>query len=321
VSKHLLCLTVDTDPDGLSGKVTNRQTLRFDSLEQLRSLPEQLAEFPALGRVPITWFVRADGQLESILGSSAYLLEKYDSFWAAARRIGDEIGWHPHLYRQARAEDAAVLIADPREAQDELERLWSELRNSFRPTSFRNGEGWHTPETYATVERMGFRCDSTAIPGRTGGPGHPMNWEDAPNQPYFPASEDLRKAGASRSMIELPMNTWRLRAPHDSVSEKPARLRYINPAVHPHLFAEALRRWENNLAGSTLGLSIWVMIFHPDEVMEAAVDGLYSRSTSALCANLVSIADSIRRMGHEVEWATVSQAAECWRAQQQRLIA
>lgn len=47
--KHLLCLTVDTDPDGLSGKVTNRQTLRFDGLEQLRTLPDELAACRGLG--------------------------------------------------------------------------------------------------------------------------------------------------------------------------------------------------------------------------------------------------------------------------------
>src|SRR5437762_2298196 len=63
-----------------------------------------------------------------------------------------------------------------REAQDELERLWSKLNATFQPTSFRNGEGWHTPETYSAVERLGFYCDSTAIPGREGGAGHPMNW-------------------------------------------------------------------------------------------------------------------------------------------------
>ena len=272
---------------------------------------------PRLGRVPITWFVRADGQLESILGTAAYLLEKYDSFWSAAKRTGDEIGWHPHLYRQVRAEDAVALIADPREARDELERLWGDLKNNFGPTAFRNGEGWHTPETYAVVERMGFRVDSTVIPGRNGGPSHPMKWDGAPNQPYFPATNDLRKAGAERPMLELPMNTWRIQARHDVVP----RLRYMNPAVHPHLFAEALKSWENTLAALPEDLSVWVMIFHPDEVMAAEPDGLYSRSTRALCTNLASIAGTVRRLGQDFEWTTVSNAAERWRGHQQRLIA
>ena len=108
MKRHLLCLTVDTDPDGLSGKVTNRQTLNWEGLERLQRLPDELAGLAKLGRVPITWFVRADGQLESILGNAAYLLETYEKFWTNVKEAGDEVGWHPHLYRQARAEDSAL---------------------------------------------------------------------------------------------------------------------------------------------------------------------------------------------------------------------
>ena len=40
MKKHLLSLTVDTDPDGLSGKVTNRNALKWQGLERLQSLPD-----------------------------------------------------------------------------------------------------------------------------------------------------------------------------------------------------------------------------------------------------------------------------------------
>jgi hypothetical protein len=314
VSRHLLCLTVDTDPDGLSGKVTNRNALEWEGLERLQQLPDKLANFPQLGRVPISWFVRADGQLESVLGNAAYLLETYDNFWTKVQGAGDEVGWHPHLYRQATKEDSALLITDPLQAQDELERLWSKLNTTFHPTAFRNGEGWHTPETYATVERFGFRCDSTAIPGRTGGSGHPMNWANAPNQPYFPAAKDLCNPGPEREMLELPMNTWPLQAPYDPAP----RERYMNPAVHPHLFAHAVKNWENACAAPA-DLSVWVMIFHPDEVLSTrGGDALYSRSTQALCANLVLISETLRNLGNDFEWITVSDAATRWRRHHQR---
>jgi hypothetical protein len=229
---------------------------------------------------------------------------------------GDELGWHPHLYRQAKAEDAAVLITDPNEAKDELERLWSSLKTRFSPAAFRNGEGWHAPETYSTVERLGFRCDSTAIPGRAGGSGHPMNWDTAPNQPYFPASQALCRPGPERPLLELPMNTWRLKAPHDTAP----RLRYMNPAVHSDLFANALKNWENECTRLPAELLIWVMIFHPDEVLATqGKDGLYSRSTRVLCANLAAMAESLRSMGHDFEWVTISDASERWRKYQQQL--
>lgn len=318
MKKHLLCLTVDTDPDGLSGKITNRQTLKWDGLDRLQHLPEVLAEFSTLGRVPITWFVRADGQLESILGTPTYLLEKYDNLWTKVRAAGDELGWHPHLYRQTRLDDTAQLIIDPMEAEAELERLWNKINSVLHPTAFRNGEGWHTPETYANVERLGFLCDSTAIPGRVGGFGHPMNWQGAPNQPYFPVSDDLSKPGPERPLLELPMNTWRLRAPHDDVP----RIRYMNPTVHPHLFANALHNWENACTTLPVDLFVWVMIFHPDEVLDTmGDDGLYSRSTQALCSNLLSMTETLQRVGHDFEWATVSDAARRWKRHQQRLSA
>ncbi len=316
MKKHLLCLTVDTDPDGLSGKATNRQTFDWRGLEHLQHLPERLAGVSQLGELPITWFVRADGQLESILGSAAYLIETYDRFWTTVKASGDELGWHPHLYRQKSIHDPVLLITDSMEAHDELERLWNILKIALAPNAFRNGEGWHTPETYATVEHLGFRCDSTAIPGRTGSPGHPMNWTGAPNQPYFPLSDDLRRSGPERSMLELPMNTWPLQAPYDHAP----KTRYMNPAVHPHLFANVLKNWENACNLLPADLFIWIMIFHPDEVLTGQVDdALYSRSTEALCTNLVAIGDRLRRMDQDFEWVTVTDAAERWRRNQRLL--
>lgn len=283
----------------------------------MQRLPEEIATDPGLGAIPMTWFVRADGQLESILGSATYLLQNYDAFWNTVQKCGHEIGWHPHLYRQSKPEDNPVIIADPLQATDELERLWDKIRGAFHPKSFRNGEGWHTPETYATVEGLGFRCDSTAIPGRKGGADHPMNWEHAPNQPYFPG-EDLCTAGSERPMIEIPMNTWLLQAPYD----KTARPRYMNPAVHPHIFAKSLTTWQSANHSSRADFYVWVMIFHPDEVLaDQGPDALYSRSIEDLCRNLASMTDSLRQLGHEFEWMTVSDASDRWRVHRQHLIA
>ena len=65
--KHLLCLTLDTDPDGLNAQVADRKTLDWTGLEYAQRLPDELDRFAKeLGQVPMTWFIRADGQLESI---------------------------------------------------------------------------------------------------------------------------------------------------------------------------------------------------------------------------------------------------------------
>lgn len=145
-----------------------------------------------------------------------------------------------------------------------------------------------------------------------------MNWTGAANQPYFPLSSDVRHPGPQRSLLEIPMNTWQLQAPYDQAP----KIRYMNPAVHPHLFANALKNWENVCNILPANLYIWVMIFHPDEVLATQrEDALYSRSTQALCTNLIAIEESLRRMGHDFEWVIVSDAAERWRQNQQRLSA
>ena len=111
--RHLLCLTVDTDPDGLSGRVTNRQALSFAGLKNLLELREEIARQAQPGNVPLTWFIRADGQLESILGSAEYLLEEHNAAWTELKKSGHELAWHPHLYRQASRAEPANLISDP----------------------------------------------------------------------------------------------------------------------------------------------------------------------------------------------------------------
>ena len=63
------------------------------------------------------------------------------------------------------------------------------------------------------------------------------------------------------------------------------------------------------------------MIFHPDEVLATqGADELYSRSTRDLRSNLVATAESLRRIGHDFEWVTVSDAAERWRTHRRRVI-
>jgi hypothetical protein len=307
VTRNLLCLTIDTDPDSLTGKVIDRQRLEWRGLEQIDDLLESLGPLRnRWGAVPITWFIRADGQLRDVLGSSFYLLERFESLWARVTAAGDELGWHPHLYRQTRSKEA-VLITDPSEAVDEIKRLWDDLSSrSFRAVSFRNGEGWHYPCTVATVEEIGFSWDSTAVPGRRGNAEHPMDWTGTPNHPYFPDPIDIRQPGNTRSLLEIPMNTWRLKAAYDPEP----RLRYINPAVHEELFKAALSTLELNAA---TGLQLWTFILHPGEILNGGVaDQLYPRLAATVCRNLGTFAESLAAMGHSVEFMTLSQAGGEW---------
>lgn len=304
--KHLICLTVDTDPDGLSGRAVNRGARSWAGLEAAQSLPGLLASTSALaGRsVSITWFVRADDQIAGWFGSPGYLLERYAPFWDEARAAGHELGWHPHLYVR---EEGGHRLATPDEAVEQLERVFGQMYGpGFRPSAFRNGEGWHTPATYAAVERLGLLADSTAIPGRVAAPGHPLDWEGAPNRPYYPSPLDVRRPGPPRDLVEVPMTTWLVRAPYDPEP----RLRYLNPAVHGPIFDEALDGWDGSQEGA---VCVWVLICHPDDFWSGAgPDHLYARSPVALVKNLGRLLGRLEGQGHAVEFTCVSDAARAW---------
>ena len=309
-SRHIFCLTIDTDPDGANSPRGAGADLSWAALSASRTLPEQVDASLGrqLGSVPITWFVRIDGQIESIHGSALYLLDAFHSLWESAVSRGDEIGWHPHLHGPGRA---AGLLSDPRKACDELARLWALIGAAgWNPRCFRNGEGWHLPETLAQVEAFGIACDSSAIPGRGGRPGHPRNWIGAPNHPYFPDGRDIRRAGAPRLILELPMTTWSFAAPYDDVP----RTRYMNPAVHPALFNRALENWTRGRTVFEGGLWVWVLVFHPDEAFpEAGADDLYARDPEALAVNIENLVRRLTGAGQRAEFATISEAARQWR--------
>jgi hypothetical protein len=316
MARHLVCFTIDTDPDGVTAQTMNRRTLVWRGLETIQPLLDRVEGLRAeWGALPITWFIRADAQIREAFGSALHLLEAFEPLWAETRAAGHELGWHPHLYRASGQGKEAVLIADPQEAADEIAKLWSELAgSSFAAASaFRNGEGWHYRETFRAVERLGFRWDSTAIPGRQGAAWHPMDWTGTPNRPYFPG-EDIRLPGRPRPLLEIPLNTWHVQAPYDPHP----RLRYLDPAVHEVLFRKALETLELNAAGD---LQVWTLVLHPDEILqEAPPDLLYGRSAETLCRNLDAFATALRRAGNTVEFVTISQAGREWLGVREEMI-
>jgi len=313
--QHLICLTLDTDPDGLNGRRPDRKALSFQGLETIRGLlhPFNLIT-SALGMdVPMTWFLRVDGQLRQAFGDALHLVRKFEAFWQGVQNAGDELAWHPHLYDLSRGDGTLDILTDPVRLEEELQLLWNQLQGSFFvPTAFRNGEGWHTKASLSIVKHLGITVDSTAIPGRKGSGSHPLDWIGTPNQPYFPDDEDIRRPGGKGSLLEMPISTWRLQAPYDDVP----KIRYMNPAVHEGLFTAAVSGWRESWRNSADGsFFIWTMVFHPDDVLpEAGRDLLYARSWETVARNVKTVADAIRDLGDDVTFGTVSMAADRWRA-------
>jgi len=310
MKRHYICLTIDTDPDGLSGVTTNREAISFEGFGQLLTLSDRLEEF-FKNQIPLTWFVRCDSQLEHHFGTPLYLLEKYRPFFEAQQVQKNDIGWHPHLYRQGI--NGTEIITETAAAADELERLHGFFSGSFfRPVLFRNGEGWMQPALMNLLERMGILVDSSAIPGKTDDAFPLRSWTGSPNHPFYPRIDDHTLPGPERKILEVPMTSWMLKASYDSAP----RIRYLNPAVHNELFESGLKNMVS--AGQDLNHScyVWVLIFHPDEVMnQKRKDMLYSFSMEDMMMNLHRLKEHLSRNGNEVQFVNLTTAASAWKEQ------
>ena len=314
MSKHYICLTIDCDPDNLSGKSIDRNTLGWNGLEYLYSLPEILLEnFSDF--IPVTWFIRIDEQIKNELGNELYLFEKYTSFWEKTEKYKHEIAWHPHLYKK-NSGGIYEIPTTQSEILDQLDRTWEQILDaSLSFKAFRNGEGWLNEPLLERIKDWNFEVDSTALPGLFREDGHTMNWKEAPNEPYYPCNNDISKPCSQNNIVEFPMNTWIVKAPYD----KNARLRYMNPAIHTPIFKSSLIGWSENLKNTPKQpFYFWVLILHPDELLPRNTsDLLYSWSISGLINNLKALNTTINQLGHTVEYLTLTDAAYTWKAKQE----
>jgi hypothetical protein len=313
MKKNLICLTIDTDPDGFSGPAVNRHSLQFNALDMMRDFSQLLlaSDYLKDWHVPVTWFVRADDQIQCAFGDPMYLFHRFEDMFVQAVEHGHELGWHPHLYSIHHDKPSVVEIADEIAACEQIGRIWQHVQKGPEPiVCFRNGEGWHTALTLNFLEEIGILYDSTAIPGRRRDDGHPLDWERCANHPWFPDPADIQKSIRTRSILELPMNTWLVNAPYDT---RP-KLRYMAPSVHQHIFAQSLANWNSN-AQSDSDLNVWILICHPDELVPlTGPDRLFSGSTDSLFRNLSMLARCIQNQGDQVEFVSLRTAGEQWKS-------
>lgn len=304
--RDLICLTIDTDPDGMTAQIMDRNSQSWRGLENIRFVVDELKSISLqTGSIPVTWFIRADAEIRHALGDTLALAEKFSTVWEEASRAGDAFGWHPHLYREIGNDKSAAWFGSPAEAAQELRSLWEIVRLIPLPlTAFRNGESWHNPVTFAEVEGMGFSWDSTAIPGRRGPSGHPMDWIGTPNHPYFPDIRDVRVPGDRRALLEIPLTSWLVKTIYDTTP----RIRYVNPAIHEPLFLQAIAALKPSQENR-----IWTLVIHPDEAYAGSPsDLLYSRCPKTVRRNIETLVNTIQGWDHEFQFVSLPEAGCHW---------
>ena len=96
-----VCITFDTDADPNVENVYNKNSISFKSLDLgLEKIYKKFQEIEKKieQKIPITWFVRADNQIQHEYGNYDFLFKKYSSFWEKVIKQNHEIQWHAHIY-------------------------------------------------------------------------------------------------------------------------------------------------------------------------------------------------------------------------------
>jgi hypothetical protein len=327
----------DADPDreSLLGPLPPGALHWRGMLEGIPALKESVSHVrDAAGNEPrFTWLLRADEQVKSFHGSSAWPLEANRTFCDALAASGDELGWHPHFWRfdstlrrwYQEVEDHAWQLAMLREAN-------AALRDAgLTPVSVRMGWTYHTTETMRTLAELGVRVDFSALPGLRTIHGLPptrgenfYDWFDAPATVYRPLATDHRRAGQGaqgQAIIELPTFVarsafWGLLAGAQlarktrrvaPLADALGRPRYIaNLTSAPSLFAplvQAVASAARRAANGAGHAPAFATYFHPDELLPNR-SRMYALEHVA--TNLAALLSGLRTAGAEGVFCTAT---------------
>lgn len=311
----MVALTIDTDSDEYFGNlsetdVSAKPILGWRGFDEGRKLLVDAAgeHRDSFGRAPrFTWFVRCDGQIGREHGDPAYLLREYRDWWDRRLEAGDQVAWHPHLYR--RDDGEWIQETDTGRLERDLVSSFAAFGDAgYSSSAVRVGEAYQTNETMRVLSDLGLRADSSAIPGRRRDDGcKSFDWETTPNGPYRPSGSDYRVAGSPALPIwEIPMNTVATRASYD----REPLCRYVNVAFVPGLLDEGL-------ASFVAEHDVLVTITHPFELMpeffrddELDAHPLLAFTPRAVVDNVGAIARAAELSGKRFRFVTFDEILE-----------
>lgn len=253
-------------------------------------------------RACATWYVRGDRHLGALFGSSSHLLEKYRDLWHQHAARGDEIGFHPHLYRLNDGEwwqetDAVAL-------REQLTETLEAMRAAgFQPRSSRIGEAFGSNDVMAALDELGIQCDSTAMPGRVRRDAErQLDWGPTPQQPYHPSVADYRQPGTPElRLLQVPMSMIETKTDYD----REPLLRYADLSFHHEVMREGLSAF---LATAPL----LVTVTHPSTVLPGIASqrhGLVSFDLGNFRRNFDFVLAECERLGRGHRFITIGECA------------
>lgn len=303
-----IAFTFDTDNDFfdsslIDGSKNARALMNWRGIEE--GIPAMreflLSQRDSSGKPPVmTWFVRVDDQLASTYGSPAYLLDHYGDMWGSYRKEGDEIAWHPHLYR--RNKDGWELEMDREQLHRQMERAYQCMSDlGYKPHSSRIGESYVSLDLMMKLEELGLSCDSTAMPGRKRQDAfRTLDWEPTPQTPYYPSRSDYRVPGEDHfNVLELPMSMVISRTGYDS---RPLK-RYVDLSFRNEVIGKGIQEYVKDAR-------LLITVTHPAGVLSGIYDGehgLVGFSMDNFRVNVKTIIEACESAGRAFEFVTINQ--------------
>ena len=159
-----LILGVDVEPDArvvdLRNPSWSATAAFFSKIVDLRDRVGAISGAP----LRITWFPRADPQVEIANGSAGWALEYFAAEWATAKLEGDEIGLHMHPWRWDEA--AGGWCQDHADEDWVLQCARSSIdtyRKAFghSPAAYRGGDRYLSNALVRLLEEEGVLLDLT----------------------------------------------------------------------------------------------------------------------------------------------------------------
>ncbi|CAG0969864.1 MAG: hypothetical protein OIN86_14260 [Candidatus Methanoperedens sp.] len=301
-----IALTIDVDSDFFDSSLSQpmKGEMQWNGIETgIPLLVETFKKYKdSFGNpVKITWFIRVDNQLKGIYEHAAYLLIKYRKLWEKFEENGDEIGWHPHLYRKLEGK----WIQETRPSyikQDLKESYKAMIEAGFCPICSRIGEAFHSNEIMIELFRLGIKIDSTAMPGRVRiDTERHIDWKGTPYGPYYPSMTDYRlpgKKGDRIGILEVPMSMIETKTEYDKKSLK----RYVDLSFRNHVMKDGL---EAHIRNNDYLLSI----SHPSTILPLynINHPLVSYDIAEVEKNLNTIISKCNILEKRIQFITVSE--------------
>jgi hypothetical protein len=214
-------LGVDVEPDArvvdLSNPSWDATTAFFSKIVDLRDRAKAISE----AALHITWFPRADPQVEISNGSADWALKHFEAEWRAVQCEGDEIGLHMHPWRwddaargwcQDHADEGWVLQC----ARSSIDAYRKAFGNT--PAAYRGGDRHLSNAMVRLLEEEGVQLDLTLerMPGvarlveAERGTGDIPDGANIPQSAYRPSFQDFRvpDPGKTSGLIMLPLTAY-----------------------------------------------------------------------------------------------------------------